>query len=207
MSWKLLAWLIPTAVVAQIPASRMEWMPYQKLGFCGGAVFSASISKDDGRNGFDVKIKIENTTDNQIAARYEATFISEEGKTVYRKNASRLNSHREYLEPGSETTPIFETPANRPLPIHIRKLILTVVETANVDKPPLYAGDSVYLNDFRDYPKDTCGNFSISFPNALYSRMIGLTETCYNQLPKWQPACNQAVDEIVQVYDLAPMSA
>lgn len=199
----LLAWLVATAGMAQIPAPRMEWMPYQKLGSCGGAVFSASISKDDGRNGFDVKFKIENTTEHRVSARYEATFLSEEGATARRMGGSRLNPHREYLEPGSET-PVFETPVNRPLPVHIRQLTLSVVETANIDVLPPYAGDSVYLNDFRDFPKETCHDLSITFGGALYSRMIGLTETCYNGLPQWQPACNQAVDEIVRIYPQAP---
>ncbi|MBI4459656.1 MAG: hypothetical protein HY648_06325 [Acidobacteria bacterium] len=162
---------IASCAGAQVPAPQIEWLPWATIGTCGGVEYSDSITKDDGRNEFEVKLKARNTTNHLVATRFEAVLLSEEGEKNPRQGNSRIPAGREVeaspLTPSFHLGTPFPTPVKRPVPIQIKRLVLTTVETANVETPPPGASPSAYLNDFRDFPKDTCSNLTYDFPARL----------------------------------------
>jgi hypothetical protein len=177
------------------------------VGACRGVEYFVSITRDDGRNDFQVKLKARNSNDYQIATRFEALLTADTGETARREGGSRIHPQREAQDLSYRLGAPFQTPVNRALPVQVRRLQLTLVETANVEVLPSYATDSTYLDDFRDFPKTQCSNLAADFQPSANARFIGLTETCYNRLPTWTAVCQQAVEEILKTAATSSPSA
>lgn len=81
---------------AQIPAPPLAWEDWESIGSCGGVEYLVAISKDDGRNDFELKIKINNQNNHTVQTRLNAAIESENGKTTHRENfgIGRLNGRR-----------------------------------------------------------------------------------------------------------------
>ena len=214
MTWSSWAILLMASVscIAQLPASNPEWSDWVGAASCGGATYFVSITKDDGRNDFELKVKVRNSPDHFISTRFEAELVSETGETVSRKGNSRVRKDSE-IE-ASPLTPTFflgtpfMTPVNQKLPVHVTKIIFRLIETAEVDVPPRNIPPGAYVSDFRDYPRQTCTqDQTISFSPSPNSKFMGLTESCYNGLPNWKPLCQDAVEELVRRSRSAPEGA
>lgn len=204
--------LTSIACMAQIPAPTPEWSDWKQAAVCSDATYFVSITKDDGRNDFELKVKVKNGSDHTISTRFEVEMVSEKGEVAGHNGNSRVRKAGEVE--ASPSTPSFflgtpfKTPVNQLLPEHVSKLVFTHIETANVDVPPSNASPSTYLNDFRDYPKQTCSDAqSVTFSPSPSSKFIGLTESCYNGLPTWKPVCQEAVEELVRRSRVAPENA
>lgn len=192
-------------IIAQIPAPALQWSPWQPVITCRGAEYFISFSEDDGRNDFEVRLRAFNRTSAEIATRFQASFVSEDGAKAYRRGGGgRLRPIPQPLEGGAFSMGvIFQTPVNQVLPVRIRSVVLDI-DTADVSKLPPYAGDSVYLNDFTDFPVTPCHGIQATVPARSTPVFVGLTETCYNQLPNWIPACNKAVDALIDAANAVP---
>src|SRR5437660_102671 len=157
----LIAMVLSTAVLlsaradalrpgAQNPAPLLAWEDWQPVGSCGGVDYLAAISKDDGRNDFELKIKIDNKTDHTVQTRLNAVIESEEGERKYRDNVGigRLNPRR--AAEACSTTPAvcfgipFRSAVNQKTPTRIAKLTLTNIDVANIDAPPANASPAAY---------------------------------------------------------------
>lgn len=81
---------------AQNPAPLLAWEDWKPVGSCGGVEYLVAISKDDGRNDFELKLKIDNKNGHTIQTRLNAVIESEEGEKKYRDNLGigRLNPRR-----------------------------------------------------------------------------------------------------------------
>jgi hypothetical protein len=217
----LIAMVLSTAVLlsargdalgpaAQNPASQLAWGDWQPVGSCGGVDYLAAISKDDGRNDFELKIKIDNKTDHTVQTRLNAVIASDEGEKKYRDNVGigRLNPRR--AAEACSTTPglcfgiLFQSAVNQKTPTRIAKLTLTNIEVANIDAPPANASPAAYLDPYRDYPNTKCRNLSVSFRGGDVPGFVSLTDSCVKGLPRWtKPDCDDAVDEILKAYNRA----
>lgn len=194
---------------SQDPAPSLAWEDWRPVGSCGGVEYLAAISKDDGRNDFELKIKIANQNGHAIQTRLNAVIESEEGQKKYRDNVGvgRLNPMR--AAEACSTTPglcfgiLFRSAVYQKAPTRITKLTLTNVDVANIDAPPANASPAAYLDPYRDYPNTKCKNLSVSFGGAS-ANFIKLTDSCVKGLPRWtKPACDDAVDEILKAYSQA----
>jgi hypothetical protein len=200
----LAAFLVAAAstwAAALPPVPEKEWGPWQQIGRCGGLTYYFSITNDDGVNESEVKLKAVNENGYLAASRWEAVLTSEEGEKKYRSGGSRIRPGNEVeaspLAPAYFLGQPFQAPVNSALPVHISSLELSLVETANVEKVPAGAQPGAYLDDYRDYPKETCAHLSHTFTNASVPRFALLTNACYEALPKWTSNCQGAVDEII----------
>src|SRR5271165_3069726 len=199
----LLASVLACGLKAQIPAPNLEWGPWRPLINCGGAEYSISFSQDDGRNEFQVQLRAFNRKSTLISTRFEATLSSETGNQMKRSGGSRINAGSAPAQNGSFSLGvIFPAPVNQPLPVRISRVLLDI-DTADLSKPPPYAGPAVYLGDFTDYPVTQCHGIPAGSPERGRPEFVGLTETCYNQLPHWTQACNKAVDALIGAYNSA----
>src|SRR4026209_1169202 len=121
----------------QNPAPLLAWEEWQPVGSCGGVEYLVAISKDDGRNDFELKIMIDNKNSHTVQTRVNAVIESEEGEKKYRNNVGvgRLNAGR--AAEASSTSPSlcfgspFPSAVYQKTPTRIAKLILTNVEVAN----------------------------------------------------------------------------
>jgi hypothetical protein len=208
--------VISTLALVQIPprtdasqdvAPLLSWEDWQHIGTCGGVDYLAAISKDDGRNDFELKIKIDNRNTHTIQTRLNAVVESEDGAKTSRNNVGlgRLNAGR--AAEACSTTPslcfgtLFPSAVNQKTPTRVVKLTLTNVDVANIDAPPANASPSAYLDPYRDYPTTNCKNLAISFAGGTVSKFISLTDVCVRGLPRWtKPECDDAVDEILKAY-------
>jgi hypothetical protein len=195
---------------AQGPAPQLSWEDWQLIGSCGGADFLAALSKDDGRNDFELKIKIDNKNAHVIQTRLNAVIEAEGGEKTSRDNVGvgRLNGRRAI--DSCSTTPglcfgvLFPAAVYQKEPTRIAKLILTNIDVANIDAPPANASPTAYLDPYRDYPNTKCRNLSITFASGSNPKFISLTDRCVKGLPKWtKPDCDDAVDEIIKAYNRA----
>lgn len=183
-----------SAASAEEPAPQLQWLPPQFVGSCGGVAYEVAISKDDGRNEFQLKLRAENRTSHLVATRFKAQIVSEFGDIKYREGGRRISAGRVADGLNFDLGLIFETPVNSPLPVHIQQLRLTI-DTANVETPLHPATPSTYLSDFADFPKESC-TLSHAFASSAMPRFMQLTTACYKLLPKWTATCQDAVDEI-----------
>jgi hypothetical protein len=126
--------------IAQLPASNPEWSDWTKAASCGEATYFVSITKDDGRNDFELKVKVRNGPDHLISTRFEAELVSETGETVSRKGSSRIRKDGEVA--ASPMTPSFflgtpfMTPVNQTLPVHVSKIVFSTAEECRADDIP-----------------------------------------------------------------------
>lgn len=194
----------------QDPAPALSWQDWQLIGSCGGVDYLAAISTDDGRNDFELKLKIDNKNSHTVQTRLSAVIQSENGEQKHRDNVGlgRLNGKR--AADACSTTPslcfgvIFPSAVFQKQPTQIAKLVLTKVEVANIDAPPANASPAAYLDPYRDYPHTNCRDLSITFSSNTKPRFISLTDRCVNGLPKWtKPDCDDAVDEILKAFKAA----
>lgn len=192
----------------QTPAPRLEWEAWSPLGAaCGGVQFYAAVSKDDGRNDFEIKIKIVNLNEHAVQTRFNAVIESAEGAKKYRDHTGlgKLNAGRTAeacsLSPDLCFGKPFPSAVNQRTPTRISRLTLTRVDVANIDAPPPDASPAAYLDPYRDYPNTRCENLSIDF-GASKVRFQSLTDSCVKGLPRWtKPDCDDAVDEIVKAFN------
>lgn len=198
----------------QTPAPPLEWEDWTPVGAaCGGVQYYAAISKDDGRNDFEIKIKIENQNNHTIQTRFSAVVESAEGvkKSYHDGGLGRLNAKRT-AEACSTFSSLclgqpFPSAVNQRTPTHISRLTLQSVDVANIDAPPPDAAPSAYLDPYRDYPHTRCENLSVSFGGSDV-KFIRLTDSCVKGLPRWtKPDCDDAVDEIIKAYNDATTQA
>jgi len=215
-----LAALLPPSG-AQDVAPQLAWDDWIAVGApCGGAQYYAARSKDDGRNDFEVKIKIENQNGHTIQTRFNAVVESAEGeKRQYGTGGlGRLNAKR--TAEACSTYPTlclgvpFPSAVNQRTPTRVIRLKLTNVDVANIDAPPPNASPSAYLDPYRDYPNSNCKDLTIGFggggspakssAGGSDVRFVQLTDTCVKGLPRWtKPDCDDAVDEILKAYKRA----
>jgi len=188
------------------PVPTLEWQPWRLIGSCGGAEYFVSVSKYDGRNDTQVKLKARNVASHLVSTRFDVVLISDEGEKTIRAGGSRINPGREVDGNNFSLGRVFETRVNAVLPSRLVRLDFTRLETANVEKLPPYASPSTYLSDFHDFPKDICGPLSVGVEQGEVPRFMRLTTECYAKLPRWTPACQDAVDEILAVARTAPES-
>jgi hypothetical protein len=198
----------------QDTAPPLSWQDWQVVGSCGGVEFLAAVSADDGRNDFELKIKINNDNKHAIQTRLNAVIYSESGDKKYRDNVGvgRLNGGR--AAEACSTTPslcfgaLFPSAVYQKQPTRIAKLVLTKIDVANIDAPLGNASPAIYLDPYRDYPHTTCRDLSTTFASGSNPRFISLTDTCVKGLPKWtKPECDDAVDEILKAYARANSQA
>lgn len=197
-----------TVVNSQNPAPTIEWEDWVPIGAaCGGVQYYAAISKDDGRNDFEIKVKIENQNNHTIQTRFNAVMESEEGTKKYHDNAGlgRLNAKRTAdacsMFPSLCLGTPFPSAVNQRTPTRISRLTLSSVDVANIDAPPPNASPSAYLDPYRDYPNSNCKNLSVSFAGSNV-KFVRLTDNCVKGLPSWtKPDCDAAVDEIVKAFN------
>jgi len=191
----------------QDPAPPLTWQDWQLVGSCGGVDFLAAISADDGRNDFELKIKIDNTNTHAIQTHLNAVVESAEGEKRSRDNIGigRLNGKR--AVDACSTTPslcfgvLFPSAVFQKEPTRIAKMILTKVEVANIEAPPATASPGAFLEPFRDFPTTSCRDLSITFESGRGPAFIKLTDRCVKALPRWtKPECDDAVDEIIKAY-------
>jgi len=199
---------------AQNPAPLLAWEDWQSVGSCGGVEYLVAISKDDGHNDFELKIKINNQNGHTVQTRLNAMIESENGEKKYRDNVGigRLNAGRSV--DACSTTPglcfgiLFQSAVYQKTPTRIAKLTLTNIDVANIDAPPANASPAAYLDPYRDYPNTKCRNLTISFGGGDVPKFIALTDSCVKGLPRWtKPDCDDAVDEIVKAYGRATSQA
>jgi hypothetical protein len=203
-----------TLISQQTPAPLLEWEDWVPVGgACGGVQYYAAISKDDGRNDFEIKVRIENQNNHTVQTRFNAVIESEEGVKKYRDKGGlgRLNAGRT-AEACSSFPSLclgapFPSAVNQQTPTRIARLVLTSVDVANIDAPPPNAAPSAYLDPYRDYPHTRCENLSIAFGGSGV-RFVRLTDTCVKGLPHWtKPDCDDAVDEIVKAFNRSTSQA
>jgi hypothetical protein len=195
------------AVRGQVPAPAIEWSEWQPVTTCGDVEYQLAVTRDDGRNEFQLRLRARNLSGHLVATRFAATIISKEGKKKYREGGGRINPGRT-IEGGTfNFGQLFETPVNAALPVGLSRVEFTLVETANVEKPLVPASPSTYLSDFRDFPKTPCAAFVHSFADSAIPRFMQLTNACALALPNWLPACQDAVEEILRYAKSAPPSA
>lgn len=222
LSFCLAALVLPRAG-AQDVAPQLAWEPWKNIGAdCGGAQYYVAISKDDGRNDFQLKLKIENKSDHTIQTRFDAVIESETGEKVRHPQGGlgRLNANRTAeacsMFPSLCLGTPFPSAVNQKTPTRIKRLILTNIDVANIDAPPANAPSSAYLDPYRDYPNVNCKNLSIPFGGGspasssspvgsgvtfvqFPAKFIRLTDNCVKGLPHWtKPDCNDAVDELIR---------
>ena len=194
----------------QDSAPLLSWQSWRLVGSCGGVDFFAAVSVDDGRNDFEVKLKLDNKQTHAIKTRLSAVVESADGRKESRDNIGigRLNGKR--AVDACSTAPslcfgvLFPSAVFQKEPTRIAELSLTKVEVANIDAPPANASPAVHLDPYRDYPHTTCRDLSITFSSDTNSRFISLTDKCVKGLPKWtKPECDDAVDEILQAFKRA----
>src|SRR5438874_13661589 len=70
----------------QNPAPLLAWEDWKSIGSCGGVDYLVAISKDDGSNDFELKIKIDNQNGHTVQTRLNALIESERGEKKYRNN-------------------------------------------------------------------------------------------------------------------------
>jgi len=195
---------------SQDPAPLLSWQDWRLVGSCGGVDYLAAISSDNGRNDFELKLKVDNKNNHTVQTRVSAVIDSQNGEKKYRDNVGlgRLNAGRS--ADACSTTPslcfgvLFPSAVFQKQPTRIAKLVLTNVEVANIDAPPANASPAVYLDPYRDYPHTTCRGLSITFPGGTSPRFINLTDKCVKGLPQWtKPECDDAVDEILKAFKRA----
>jgi hypothetical protein len=193
----------------QNPAPLLAWEEWQPVGSCGGVEYLVAISRDDGRNDFELKIKIDNKNSHTIQTRLNAVIESEGGDKKYRNNVGlgRLNARRAAAACSTSPSLCFGSPfpsaVDQKTPTRIAKLTLTNVEVANIDAPPANASPAAYLDPYRDYPNTKCRNLAASF-DSTSANFIKLTDSCVKGLPRWtKPDCDDAVDEILKAYSRA----
>jgi hypothetical protein len=192
----------------QNPAPQLAWEDWTPIGAaCGGVQFYAAISKDDGRNDFEIKVKIENRNNHTIQTRFNAVIESVDGAKKYRDRAGlgRLNAMRTAeacsMFPSLCLGTPFPSAVNQQTPTHISKLTLNGIYVANIDAPPPNASPSAYLDPYRDYPNTHCEKLTVNFGGSNV-RFIKLTDNCVKSLPRWtKPDCDDAVDEIIKAYN------
>lgn len=206
----------PRAGVAehQDPAPPLTWQDWHLVGNCGGVDIFAAISADDGRNDIELKVKLDNKNTYTIQTRLSAVVESAEGQKTSRENIGigRLNSKRAVdacsIAPSLCLGVLFPSAVFQKEPTHIRKMILTKVEVANIDAPPANASPGTYLDPFRDFPTTSCRDLSVTFPSGSSPAFVKLTDSCVKALPRWtKPDCDDAVDQIVKAYKGATSEA
>ena len=212
----LLSLLVPVEAgiePLQEPAPLISWQEWRSVGSCGGVEYLAAISSDDGRNDFELKLKIDNKNDHAIQTRLSAIIYAEDGRKQHRDNIGlgRLNAVR--TAEACSTTPslcfgvLFPSAVFQKRPTRITRLVLTNVDVANIDALPANASPTVYLDPYRDYPHTNCRDLSITFAGVDNARFMSLTDGCVKGLPKWtRPDCDDAVDEVLKAYKRATSS-
>jgi hypothetical protein len=197
-------------MVAQDPAPQLAWEDWKTVGSCGGVEYLVAISQDDGRNDFELKIKINNQNSHTVQTRLNAVIESEKGEKKYRDNVGigRLNAGRAVdacsITPSLCFGILFPSAVYQKTPTRISTLTLTNVDVANIDAPPANASPAAYLDPYRDYPNTKCRNLTVSFGGGNVPKFISLTDSCVKGLPRWtKPDCDDAVDEILKAYGRA----
>lgn len=192
---------------AQIPAPQVRWGPWTEAGSCNGVDYMYSITNDDGRNDPQVRLKVRNGTAQERATRFQIYLYSDAGADTRREGGSRVATGGERDDYSYRLGTPFQTPVNQTLPVRVSAIEFRSVVTSDVSKLPPYATPSTYLDDIRDYPHQSCGPWKISIQQPARAPFISYTEACYNQLPQWTRACQQAVDAIGPAYNAATTDA
>lgn len=221
----LIAMLLSTAALLSIrghamrpgpqdSAPPLSWEDWQPIGSCGGVQYLAAISKADGRNDFELKIKIDNQNNHTIQTRLNAVIESEGGEKKYRDSVGIGGLNPRRAVDACSTTPglcfgiLFPSAVYQKIPTRIAKLTLTNIDVANIDALPANASPAAYLDPYRDYPNTKCRNLSITFGSGSVQKFISLTDSCVKGLPRWtKPDCDDAVDEILKAYSRATSQA
>ena len=74
-----------TVAQSPVPAPPLAWGDWQSFpGVCGGVEIWVGLSKDDGRNDFEVKLKFQNNDSHRVHARLEAVLLSDRQETAVR---------------------------------------------------------------------------------------------------------------------------
>ena len=64
-----------------MPAPFPGWSDWRYIGECGGVRMSVALSIDDGRNDFEVKMRMENRDSHRVAVRLIADLTNDHGET------------------------------------------------------------------------------------------------------------------------------
>lgn len=194
----------------QIPAPPLTWEDWVPVGLaCSGVQYYAAISKDDGRNEFELKLKVKNRNKHAVQTRFEAEVESADGiiKQYNQAGSIRLNTGRSAAACSRYPTLCLGMPfppaADQRTPTQITRLTLTSVEVIPIGARASNTAPNAYLAPYRGYPPARCTNLTVSFDSEL-PNFVRLTDRCVGRLPRWtKPACNDAVDEIVKAYRAA----
>ena len=193
--------------IGQVPAPAVEWSQWQPVATCGDVEYQLSVTKHDGRNEVQMRLRARNLSDHLLATRFAATIVSKEGQKKYREGGGRVSPGRT-IEGGTfHFGQLFETPVNAPLPVALSHVEFTTMETADIEKPLVRASPSTYLSDFRDFEKVRCAPGVHTIAASAVPRFMQLTSTCAVALPQWLPVCQDAVEEIIAYSKSAPPSA
>lgn len=187
-----------------LPAPFPGWGPWQFAGECGGVQISVALSNDDGRNDFQVKLRMENRDGQRVATRLDASLTSDVGETKQYYPSATMNPGKSAeggaLAPSLSFGTAFQSAVFAKAPPRITKIVFRNVEVAQIDVFPANADPSTYFRNFGDHPTARCGPWTIT----PLPRYVALTEQCHSHLPTWTSACDAAVQEIVHAYENAP---
>jgi hypothetical protein len=218
MTTRLARWLVAACVAtvsaswgaafgsAQTPVPHVQWEAWRDVGTCAGAKYEAAQSRYDGRNDVLVRLRVRNTTNHVLATRFEFVATSDDRQTANRSGGSRIRPGGLIEGQAFDLGKLFEMPVNALLPPRLQNATFLTIQTADVDKLPAYASPSTYLNDFRDFPSDTCRNVMFPVEQAQLPPFVVMTVSCYRSLPRWTTTCQNAVDALVGLGNTASES-
>ncbi|HEV2762808.1 MAG TPA: hypothetical protein VGV38_07435, partial [Pyrinomonadaceae bacterium] len=109
-----------------VPAPRVEWDEWKPVGNCGGVKFEVAVTKDDGRNDFEIKLRALNQSGHRAATRFAATIVSEKREEASRDGGMTIADGKQG-EGGSLSlgTP-FKSAVNQLTPTRLEKMALKV---------------------------------------------------------------------------------
>ncbi len=198
-----------TVPQSPLPAPPLSWGDWQGLPEeCGGVKIWVALSKDDGRNDFEVKLKFQNNDSHRVHARLEAVLLSDRQETAVRKQPNAVMNPGTSAEGGASAPSlalgrVFPSAVNDVAPHQIRRISLSNIEVAQIDVFPKGGAAPAYYRDFGDHPTTKCGPWVLDV-NSNVPRYVALTRDCSSHLPQWTRSCDDAVQEIVVAYNAAP---
>ena len=218
MTIRLMRWLVAVCVAtvaasrgaafasAETPVPQVQWEAWREVGTCGGATYEATQSRYDARNDVLVKVRVRNTTSHVIATRFEFVAASDDGQTANRSAGSRVRPGGLVEGPAFDLGKLFEMAVNALFPPRLQNATFRIIETADVEKLPPYASPTTYLNDFKDFPKETCRYVGFPIGQVQLPSFMVMTASCYRSLPRWTTTCQNAVDALVGLGNTASES-
>lgn len=149
-------WSQRCAGQAAMPAPFPGWGQWQSVGECGGVRMSIALSNDDGRNDFEVKLRMENTGNHRVAARLDANLTSDQGESKVYHPGTVMNpgttAEGGALSPSLSFGTVFRSAVFANVPPRITRFVFQNIEVAQVDVSPANADPSTYLRTFGDHP-------------------------------------------------------